>query len=1272
MSLNPIKSSSGFKSIVMVVLLAFAGTMLGPLPLAQADDFRLPAPGVMVHLSPPLDPPMLKGIKVHPDNPFRFEFILDKGDNALSNDQLKDESSKLIKYFLASLTIPENDLWVNLSPYEKDRIIPQSFGLTEMGRDLLAEDYMLKQITASLIYPEDEVGRKFWKRIYEEAQKRYGTTNIPVNTFNKVWIVPEKAVVFENAKAGTAYVVESKLKVMLEQDYLSLEKHEGIQSVQPQAKDTNQLGSQVVREIVIPELTREVNENRNFVKLRQVYNSLILATWYKKKIKDSILEQVYADKNKVAGVNVDDPKEKGRIYQKYLRAFKKGVFNYIKEDVDPGTQETIPRKYFSGGAVFGNLDRAMNITESSNGIDNKTGLIEISSQIDAAMARPLNPQFAEIIGGNSITDPRLLRWLGNNRRWFSDKKQLQERLSMWLESGISFIPKSEIIRISPHGSDIIQRLLEGDILGSGYVPIKFSEEDLLNLQKNGIDIDNLLNDLKENGYVKEIQPHKESPREKYVLHVNFFIFGNYPDLKLNKHYGDDQKKRIFNFLKYHFVGGSGIWVPNTSVDIDEKKVHEIVTDESDFKKVMGILQKTVPGPRFVAQAIQLIEFWATSEGDDRSVEFISEIGEHYDANVSDALVALAKLSMRGHAVGKEGGKYLEAEDKLCWLLGYNLSELQQKEVIQKLNVARSNGNEAATYALGVIVANNYEFTASVADFRGALLFAADKGSKKATASFIGNIHIYSNFTSPRLRKIKEAEETIDEIIGHIDQIQVYKDRKRYAEWMDDFSNFVVQLTELASDRESLSKLLRVYYHWSNLNIFRPMFWPEELRSELIKNRQDNERNQLPSEKPLAVVVYPKADHNGAFMATTLLKDVVKRYTVLYYEAESTEDMVRALKNATKHQKASLVVIGGHGTTNSIQFGKHHRLTVNYKNILEAADLNHILSPGATGVLESCSTGGCGVTGGNIAQMLAGIFDAKFFAPTKDGFLKKLQYDDEGKIVGVEYGSGDTTEVQTYRALPINGRKIGDSAQTSSEWRVVDGNAFFRHATQGEQKSVVDNMIRLDYLQQYGSTTADREYLTNALNKLWSQFIFVLTSQGHMVGFASVSHSRGHLSYMAVDDQFRRSGIGTLLLKRIFDYYHGKGINNVDFTSAGKDSDRFYKKVFQVYFRSHPDSRFNEKRTKDHIKIDINELYRLQPEFKDRAMVQPVIKGGIDFTASKTPLEIQNAGAGIKFHLDPAMLKKLQDALGFVPVIINIQPMNNLRSWLGLVDNPRVN
>ncbi len=53
------------------------------MPLVQAQDFVLPKPGVMVHLSPPMNPPILKSIKVHTDNPFRFDFILDRGDDVI-------------------------------------------------------------------------------------------------------------------------------------------------------------------------------------------------------------------------------------------------------------------------------------------------------------------------------------------------------------------------------------------------------------------------------------------------------------------------------------------------------------------------------------------------------------------------------------------------------------------------------------------------------------------------------------------------------------------------------------------------------------------------------------------------------------------------------------------------------------------------------------------------------------------------------------------------------------------------------------------------------------------------------------------------------------------------------------------------------------------------------------------------------------------------------------------------------------------------------------
>ena len=327
--------------------------------LALGDDLPLPKPGMIVQESPAFSPLVLRGIKVHPENPFQLDFVIDKGDSQDNDVQLRNDATVLVKYFLAALTIPEKELWVNLSPYEGKRIIPESFGLTQMGRDMLAQDYMLKEVTSSLIYPEDRVGKRFWKRIYEAASKKYGTTDIPVNTFNKVWIVPEKALVYEDARSGTAYVVKSQLRVLLEEDYLALQKEGKVRE-----KNENALGAQIVRTVIIPELNREVNEGKNFSKLRQIFQSLILAAWYKKKIKEDILSQVYINQHKISGINLEDHLSKEKIYQRYLMAFKKGTYNYIKEETDPLTQKTVVRKYFSGGVVAAPLfavDGAMTI-----------------------------------------------------------------------------------------------------------------------------------------------------------------------------------------------------------------------------------------------------------------------------------------------------------------------------------------------------------------------------------------------------------------------------------------------------------------------------------------------------------------------------------------------------------------------------------------------------------------------------------------------------------------------------------------------------------------------------------------------------------------------------------------------------------------------------------------------------------------------------------------------------------------------------------------------
>ncbi|MBI5024546.1 MAG: hypothetical protein HZC18_06030 [Candidatus Omnitrophica bacterium] len=218
---------------------------------------------------------------------------------------------------------------------------------------------MLKQITASIMYPEGKTGSAFWSRVQQKVKEKFGAEDIPVNMFNKIWIVPDKAEVYEIN--GSAYVVDSHLKVMLEEDYFAL-KNDANRSTAVGDHDAQAVGavsSDVVREVLLPEIEKEVNEGKNFANLRQIYNANILATWYKMSLKDSLLGQVYIDKNKVSGVDIKDKSDKLKIYEQYVDAFKKGAYELVKKDYDPETQQVISRKYFAGGATFVNTPKLL-------------------------------------------------------------------------------------------------------------------------------------------------------------------------------------------------------------------------------------------------------------------------------------------------------------------------------------------------------------------------------------------------------------------------------------------------------------------------------------------------------------------------------------------------------------------------------------------------------------------------------------------------------------------------------------------------------------------------------------------------------------------------------------------------------------------------------------------------------------------------------------------------------------------------------------------------
>ena len=57
------------------------------------------------------------GVEVDSTNALQFKLLMDSAPS-------HEEENQITEYFLTGITVPEKDLWVNLSPFEKEKVIP--------------------------------------------------------------------------------------------------------------------------------------------------------------------------------------------------------------------------------------------------------------------------------------------------------------------------------------------------------------------------------------------------------------------------------------------------------------------------------------------------------------------------------------------------------------------------------------------------------------------------------------------------------------------------------------------------------------------------------------------------------------------------------------------------------------------------------------------------------------------------------------------------------------------------------------------------------------------------------------------------------------------------------------------------------------------------------------------------------------------------------------------------------------------------------------------
>lgn len=332
-----------------------------------------------------------------------LRFVIDKGDSALRNE---DVNAQLADYFYTSLVLRNEFQWVNLSAYESDHMLPPELSGTLMGRNLLSQDCMLKQLTASFMHPDSPIGRKYWDAVYAEARRRFGTSEVPVRSFQKVWIKAVKANVYYGTKstdtfmkeltvmfppnATFAFLVGFALDVECEEDLVAKRYGDGA-NCDPNGID---FALDLFRKIVLPKLREEVNEGEYFSETRKIYSAEILATWLKKnqhEIKNEKVrklvnsgdttnrvvirsvtplatekhasqESAVRMKDETRVVEHATPNasafkvpENVEFYEQYVRLFKNGVFRCARSEAGDTPDEHVIRVYFSGAIDFRKL-----------------------------------------------------------------------------------------------------------------------------------------------------------------------------------------------------------------------------------------------------------------------------------------------------------------------------------------------------------------------------------------------------------------------------------------------------------------------------------------------------------------------------------------------------------------------------------------------------------------------------------------------------------------------------------------------------------------------------------------------------------------------------------------------------------------------------------------------------------------------------------------------------------------------------------------------------
>jgi hypothetical protein len=306
-----------------------------------------------------------------------FDYVLraEKEKTGTSKIDVGNSSSLAYNTFFVGLFMPNNLFWVNLNPWEPNRLLGDGLEKTDAGRTMLEADLQMKKDFAKYENPcESDVGTRFWKKLDEKSdqleqnlKKKYPNDFsekdiITFSTVSRNWIVPDK--INAQGMGDTIYLESATLTIESEPVYdhsqYDIKDRYSFLFSQPvkddlaaAAKEYGKYSMELQDEMIRPLVVRDINSVKEYAALRTVYHSLILAQWYKNKFQRSpALFSDEFDSGKIESYGSDTQWKPESIWQAYQKSYEEHEYECVKtEEYTRGNTIITSKKIYQSGGV---------------------------------------------------------------------------------------------------------------------------------------------------------------------------------------------------------------------------------------------------------------------------------------------------------------------------------------------------------------------------------------------------------------------------------------------------------------------------------------------------------------------------------------------------------------------------------------------------------------------------------------------------------------------------------------------------------------------------------------------------------------------------------------------------------------------------------------------------------------------------------------------------------------------------------------------------------